>query len=422
MSQLGGAKPDATVLHWGDGGTPYTKTPPSEGKKDTGWAFKQLVPYDELNWRWYTEYLFLKWLYDVVPGEFSTLAEAIPLVAVPRTFRVHPPDAGMYVRFAELLNVQGSGGANTVVDVASDGEQIYYAQLTKAYGADPSDGSKIWAYEYNPSNNVDKIASDGLNVYVGPNSAQIKLLDPSDGTLNATAPNGTTGTWADIVANSEWLVSAIGNVAYFHDQVDSTPVLQGSYDHGAAINALAIDDKYAYLGGTQGTGPYDLRQIKLATQAHVWRVLLPTSNTPTINCLVADGDSLFVGTDWESLSGGGNATLWCFNALNGTLRWTYDTTAPVEHITVDDRFLYITDTFDHPHVFDKRNGQWLDYTGQIDLHVYAADGLSMIGTDGANNIMRHSRGGPTRTFMRVRGDDPTRRPFYNLAIPVGEGI
>jgi outer membrane protein assembly factor BamB len=427
MGEYPNARPDLEDLHWNDGGTPETKTEPNESKKDGGFIYKGIPPYDEFNWRWYWEYQFWAWIDAIVPRIFSTLKEGIDVVASPRLFRVHPPAGGMKARADQVFSVQGTLGAYAVTDGATDGRRVYYLQSTgpgsgKCYGADPEDGSLDWTYDL--SYPIDAVAADGRNVYICSGEA----------TRNVVSINRTTGaeigyatiaygTGFDACANGDYLVVCHSQYTDFFDNLGGTPNNTGTVARSATANnyACAIDALKVYVGGTRGTDSYDVYAYLLSSRATSWQVALPTTGTATINAIATDGDLVYVATDRIALTAGGDACLFVLSARNGSLLWTYDLGSGVnlDYIAHDDLWIFASDDANTTYCFHKthRAPLWVI----ANFHAFEADGVGIVGGDG-NNIERKYRGTPMRTFQVVKNVDANRRPFHHLAIPVDDNL
>lgn len=425
MSEVGGTRPDVPKLHWADGGTPNTTTEPNESKKDDGFPFEDVPPAAEENWWRKRTGEIANWIDGSFIREFSTLAEAIPFISAPRCFRVHPPDAAMNARGATVFSTQGTGGAVAVIDVATDGFYVFYAQGDTVYATSPASLTDEWSYQPVAASNIIDLFSDGFRVYaLIPYQAgddEVYLLNPTTG-AKVVGISLVSSTYAALAANGVWLTVLVGNFAYFFDTLDGTPVEQGNYNHGATLAAVALDAENAYIGGTQGTGSFDVRAVKLSTQAVVWSVAMPTTTAVTVKSIAADGDFVYVGTDRKALTAGGNANVFCLNRYTGAVVWTADLTVDdtnTNHIFVDDRFVYPSMGTQETYFLDKRNGQTVFYS--TTLSGRDCDGLSVCGA-ATNNGARIWRGNSTRVFMRADGEDPNRRPFHKYAVPIDGGI
>lgn len=413
--------------------TAGNQTEPTEGKKDVGWPLNSLVPFKELNWHWFKEWKFLDWLRQVAIREFSTLEGGITVLSSPDTFRVHAPAAGLSARAEPIFNRQGSATTVAIIDVAGDGERIYYAQAGATYAAKPADGTDHGDWSTNPYNpatagDVQCLAADGRYVYIvyvysaTGGDHEIHTLDPADGTLLSSQDQQGVTSYNKCRANGGSFVALTGNTILIYT-VGAVGVLtyDGSYNHGAALAALGIDDQYAYIGGTQGSGNFDVRKIRLSTQTATWSVALPVTSAPTINAIWTDGDLIYVATDEVTTTapyGSVSASVFALNPMIGTLVW-HSFPGDTNELAGDDRWLYCTGSDLATRVLDKWSGQYI-WTAP-DSVTLLADGISLIATDGQYDLRRVYRGDPTKLFQRVVGTDIHRRPFFNLAIPLGQG-
>ena len=410
------------------------QTEPTEGKKDDGWPVDALVPSTELNWQWAKRYDFINWLQQVAIREFSTLEEAIAATSVPDTFRVHAPEAGNEARAATAFNRSGSG-SGSVIDLVADGERIYYAQAGEVYAANPADGTDHGDWSTNPydpalAGNVTALACDGRYLYIcyiynaTASWHEVHTVNLATGVGLASTDQIGTSDYIAARANGAYFV-ALSSSKIIVYSVGAVGVLtyQGTSDHGAALAAVAIDDMYAYIGGTQGTGSFDVRRVKLSDQVASWSIALPTTSAPSINAIWTDGDLIYVATDlvtttaaWGSVS----ASIFALNKLTGATVWVNSSLATdIDWLAGDDRWLYATTApagYDC-YALDKWTGipVWL----APDTVALIADGISVIGHDGSTEFRRVWRGAPTRIYQRADGEDVNRRPFFNLAIPMG---
>ena len=154
---------------------------------------------------------------------------------------------------------------------------------------------------------------------------------------------------------------------------------------------------------------------------------LPGVPPSPINDVCADGDYVYVVTDNYLVAAGSNASLFCLDRFNGTTLWYYDIDgADINKVSVDDEYIYCLDSTNN-YIYVVRKGSYpgivARFTDLVDVAQYDSipcDGVSVYASVSGTpaDIKRFSTLGATKTFMRVEGDDPARRPFYTLAIPI----
>lgn len=429
MSELPSTRPDATELHWADGGTPNTTTMPNEGKKDDGFVLEDTPPAAEENWWRKRTGELAAYFAGAVPRVFTTLSEGITATAAGDVFRILPNVTNINTRLAEQYNKEGEGGAVAVVAVRTDGERIYYAQGDHLIAASPEDSDDVdWNVQPTVGVNILDLWADGFKVYVllpyGANLEAI-LINPATGTITGSAHIASPSCTL-IRANGSHMVIGQGNSLLVYNNLSAVPAYLGAYDHTAAVRAAALtnskaltsasETELAIIGGSRGTDTFDVRAVKMSDRAALWSVQLPTTAAPTINAIVSDGERCYVAFDAGTISGNW-ACVACLSELTGDFLWA----APngnfnADLLAVDDKLLYVSSDAGNLHVYDKRTGETIGLVSG-DIFVGDCDGVSIVGHDGANNVLRHHSGVASQTFVRVEGDDPNRRPFHNLAVP-----
>jgi len=264
---------------------------------------------------------------------------------------------------------------------------------------------------------------DGAYLYYTerPASALPGLWKISRTTGAAVANGGTTEYDCDLLrANGTHAAgiapnSSAGKVV--HWSTGGTPVELTTNTPTTNLNGLAIDATQVYVGGTRNT--QDVWCYTTAGVA-VWSITLPSSSTPVVNAIAADGDMVYVATDQAALTAGGKASIFCLSRLDGSLLWTHDTNTDLLRVAVDDRYLFVIDSFDILTMLRLHTPAVSPLAELADWDEVICDGVSVIGHDATttDNYMRHYLGGPAKTFMRADGGDTTRRPFFTLAVPV----
>jgi hypothetical protein len=446
MTERGGDKP-TTVLQWAEGPGQNGVIEPPTAKKTEGWYEgtgsddADLHPAEYENWLRREVGRRFVWLDETHAREFDDLYTAISAVSTPGRFYVHAPSAGLYDLGEPNWSLQGGAGAVSVSGMAVDGEWIFYQQgTTSVYKATPRDGSTDTGWPVSPSQGVGCLATDGGVVVSSPTSSAaygVYTLERTDGSARATG-GATNRKFQQVRANGYHAIGiqATGDLtnAWVYDDIQNATSIteQGAVAHGANINAVAMDYRYGYVGGVQGTSPVcDVRAFDLASRSQAWTLTLPYTSAPTVKALCADGEFVFISCTRGALDDGNFANLWAVptgnpglyrteSALTGpTPLWYADLTSGVDltAISCDDYWLYVYDaTGEKTLVLNKRTGTVV--LEIADTKIFDADGVSIYGSDASDKIQRHWRGGPSREFMTVLASDQSRKPFHKLAVPL----
>jgi outer membrane protein assembly factor BamB len=367
---------------------------------------------------------------DSVPREWTFLYEGIAAATTTGDlFRVSPVLAGMYSRFEQLFNIPSTAvGVGNPINICTDGEQIYYQAgglSALLVAASPFDGSEIWEGTAGVAQFI-SICTDGTNVYGSATAADPGLIKVDRDTGLELSRGGVEYECSLIRANGEYAVgispnsSALKLVFWLINSGATAPTETGTVSP-TTLHAVAIDADSAYVGGVQAGGN-DVWSFDLATRANNWQKPLPVTTPPTVAYICTDGDCVYVATERKTLSAGGNASVFCLDRVNGSTLWTYDIpdATDASWLAVDDRYLFVVDSANKIHMIKLRSPEPALVATAEGWNEAQCDGVSVIGTDSgtATNFMRHWLGGATKTYMRARGDDPERRPFYTLAVPV----
>jgi outer membrane protein assembly factor BamB len=338
----------------------------------------------------------------------------------------------MWTRLQQLFNVAGSAATGgSPFSICTDGEQIYYicgsiGQVMIA--ASPVDGAEVWEASgglTQPS----AICADGNYLYANDTNAGqpgLRKLDRDTGT--AVSSGGTEYSCDVLRTNGVYAVgispfSSSSKLVFWTVGAGAAAPTETGTQTITPLNGLAIDADSVYVGGTRST--YDVWAWDLAARTNNWQITLPVTTAPTVAAITADGDCVYVATERKTLSAGGSASVFCLDRVNGSLLWTYDIPATTDaaELAVDDRYLYVRDSDDDLHMLRLRFPEPTLVAIAADWNEVQCDGVSVIGTDATTttNFMRHMVGGPSKTYMRAEGDDPTRRPMPGLlAVPTGE--
>lgn len=300
--------------------------------------------------------------------------------------------------------------------------------------ASPIDGAEIWE-ENDLSVGLSAICTDGKYIYaqtVDSGVVGLYVMRRDDGTQEDNA--GSEYSCKRLAANGSYCVGiapsgALGEVVVYSD-VQGTIAEDGTYNTGSALlRAVAIDHDQCYVGGGHNTE--DVWCVALDdTSTAVWSTALPTSAVPEVYGIAADGDRVYVATDRQALTAGGNANLHCLDRINGAVLWSIDVsdanaaTLDLTSCCVDHRYIYVTCDDDDLHVITKSDNptQVLIDASHGDV---CCDGVSVIGNSDTTVTTQFKRtwmaDGQT-TFQARAYSDVERRPIPGvLAVPIDKG-
>jgi hypothetical protein len=443
------APTDIAKTNWNSDGITYPSTDPGSGKRATGYKPKdvptspsdgEIITANEQNYLHGLEMQMHTWLKQFIPREWTELSEGITASSVVRQlFRVVPPNTGIRSRLVTVWTTTSvATGTLNPKSICTDGEQTYYIAgtgnkyIVAVSPVDGSDGagggSPIW--EINPHATVDVTAltCDGNYVYyvLSGTVTGLQRVD-RDGTNLTTA--GVTLAHNKMRANGGWVVGIAGSTGAgdLDIWVVSTMTLVATKATGSAgLTGVAMDEDVVYVGGARNAGN-DMWAYTLVTGAAVWSAPLDT-NVFLIRDMCADGDFVYVVTDDAVLAAGGNASLFCLNRLSGAVFWTMDIGVNLNHVAVDDEYIYALADSSNELYMIRRGQNGSPAPGVVKVKssvavatndILAVDGVSVYARPSGTttDLIRISNGGVTKTFMRAAGSDTRRRPFYTLAVP-----
>lgn len=438
MAEIGGTKPDVEDLHWADGSTPNPTTEPNESKKDDGFIFEDIPPASEENWwRKHTGDL-VRWIAAAHSREFETLTEAIIATSYPETFKIRPPSTGMTIRGSVAFNVQGPSTPASIDGSCTDGQRIYYIQDDDVIACNPETGAVLWNVTPRTSAAAAKaIDCDGNYVIVGfpydVTEAELYFLDPSNGSTLYSLQFGTSSVYdiLGIASNGKYAAilaknSATGADISIYDLTVTPPSFSAVSGNiaGNSVNLdgrVVIDDEKAFA--VYDDTFYTCLIQNPATSQTVNSTSIFTG--PTIfYCLSTDGLRVYVVTQRNPLIVGGNANLICFNRETAAVVYTRDLAATnLISCTIDENYLYFSTPTNLTGIVEKYDCIYTFGTlSNALVQGHGCDGLSFVATDGADYIKRFWKSTATKYYMKALDDDDNRRPYYNLAIPIGDEI
>ena len=421
----------AVNIEWNTNPTNPSTDPTSQ--RAAGWAVDEIPDAQEFNYIWTMQGDFMAWLKQFAPREWTELSEGITDASVFRQlFRVCPPNATMLGRLGEIFSTAGTAATGgNVTHICTDGQRVYYisgATLDAIIGASPVDLTEEWEFINTATTQVVSITCDGRFVYFVSDATEAGLwtigLDGA-GPLNAGATYGHSA----LRANGTNCVGISGNTGVGDlDIWASSPIslvaTKSTGSPGSGLLAVAIDDTHAYVAGTRNA-PNDIWAYPLTGGAATWSVPLDTNDPSPVNGICTDGDFLYVVTDSFAIAAGGNRGLFCLDKVTGTVLWTFDLGADLVDCAVDSDYLYVVDSSNILYMFKLHSPE----VGLIATKTNVSSAVQSLAADGVNvfcrdasattNVRRLTTSGPTKTFMRVSGQDTRRRPFFTLAVPVG---
>lgn len=434
MAERVPAPTELDKTNWNSDGVTYPSTDPGAPKRATGFKPKDvpvagpgdILPANDHNWLWNLSMQVHTWIKQFIPREWRYLPEAIAAASTRDLLRVVPPSAGNLYRLQQIFskNSTGATGGNPA-SICTDGEQVYYvggAIGQSLIGASPNDLSEVW--EDGGLTQYSAVCVDGAYVYaMSTLVGEPGLYKRSRTTGGAVSNGGTENGCTKLRVNGIYAVGIRPNsstsklVFWTCGSGAAAPTETGTVSP-TVLNGVAIDSDQAYVGGTRNTN--DVWAYTLSTRANAWAVTLD-ANAPTVNDICADGDRVYVCTDQFATAAGPNKSLFCLDRLTGALIWSADY-ANLDACCVDDHYLYVTTDGGVLYQLDPFTGYSVaTQTAMAAIGQLCCDGLSIYGQDGstATNVRKLSTWiGGTRTFTKMLGQDPNRRPFYHLAIPV----
>jgi hypothetical protein len=429
---------DADKVSWAEGGGAYPSGDPGAPKRSSGWQPKdnpvpgpgEVIPAEGHNFKWRVSGQMDEWIRDTIVREWRDVWEGIAQTdSAGIVFRVVPAPGTtpgtMYSRLQAAWSTASTAatGGNPV-EIKTDGEQIYYiagSANQSLIAASPPAGAEVWE----SSGIVIQFAAlavDGAAVYAMSTNAAEPGLFVINRTTGAQTANAGTEYACDFAdANGVYWCGANGTVGGAGSLVFFTTA--GPSQTGIVVPFLAnatdlcLDDSTVFIVGPRNVD--DVFAYTLSTRALLWSVKVD-ANAFTVNAICTDGDFIYVGTDSAALAAGGNASIFCLNKSNGAVLWTIDH-SDVDELAVDDRYLYAVDSSNNLQMIRLRApvpaivGTATNFGTSI-----ACDGYAVYGNDSftVTNFRKVWCGGAAKEFMLVHPADTSRRPFFNLAVPV----
>lgn len=258
-------RPTDPVPNWADSGT---RTTPSTPERDSGFAVLDIPPFDWVNWFWG---VIADWVSHLATSasKFASLHDAVTALAIGDTGIIDEHDGASFPG-ASLITV---ALANTATGIDVSGRSVSYI-----------DGAP----------------------------GTLKLVERSDLTtdVNAAAFTVTAGVLRRTLTDGKYVAVITGNRVELFDH-DAGGAALWSYDHGAAVNDIAMDGTNVYLVGAAGTGTHHARAIVIATGLSAWDY----DHGGVLQAVATDGRRVFIAGAASAFGSG--ATMRALNASNG---------------------------------------------------------------------------------------------------------
>jgi hypothetical protein len=433
MAELGdkpAAFPDDYFWASGPGANPVTD--PGTGLRQSGSAFEAELAAAHWNWLQQQQMLVGQWQGNVIARSFEAVEQGVIAMEAPFRFRVARGDTGemSYIGQSQYTVTQ-PGGVVQVVDMAADCRQLYVAQLGYVYVATPATGAidtSVWTDgRYGGSGAaISHICADGVWLFVLDSGlATIQQVDAVTGVLENVISVVTLTSPVACESNGIYLAVADGTWLRVITDLDTTPTLEGSYQHdtSATLRDIAIDHNAAYIGGNRATNDPnepDIQKIPLASpNTRIWWQQFNSTSPAVINSIQTDGRYVYVGIDRDAVDGTQTSIL-CLDATTGITLWTYDTSYDVDQLLLDGELLWAFEGGTGAVCLHLRERGVVALTAA--LAPWCTDGHLVYGIGSTNTqIVAIHHGGPAKTFMRTVGVDPNRAPYHGLSIPEDHG-
>ncbi len=429
---------DALKVGWrtDPGGNPIAEPPVA--KQADGYAYKEEVPSEELNWEMKLWGDLLLWLMGYVPREWTTLKEGIDNTTAPGRFVVVPNTGASLKRQNAIFTAATALGYPPIWSV-TDCRWIYYIDANAAVegqnviAVHPETGVLEWS-KAKGYTAITGLACDGERVYStesGMNGVDVRNVD----TGVISAHGGAASALHDLATNGEYLVGVAGNTLAFFNALATTPAETGTVTVGAdTFQVAAVDADQVYAGGAFVSNPF--RAYNLFSRAAAWAVSPLTTTVPAALAVATDGDVVYFGTGLVTLTAGGDRNLFAYDRATGQLLASFEVgtnSDDVVHLALDDQYLYVTTRNSSGgihreiHVLTRPGGGLPQHQLGLylvsggDAQAWDADGLATVigvGTSGSGALLRRSHYHiKSREYQRVT-DDPGRAPWGKAAIPI----
>jgi len=426
-------RPTTEPPNWANGGSAVRTPPPSASKQLTGWLFKEPVPFNFLNWWWYSAWTWLTH-FATSSSKRLSLHDAVENMAVGDTVIVDEYDADHF-RGEQLIGIASGGASWLHVDVSGDGV-FYFDSTGPLIGVKRSDLTTQYATApyAAPTAAVARVLCDGEHLAIT-NGTEIKLYDAqAGGAVLWTYDHGATVNDIAMDGTHVYLVGDTSGGIELRAISIATGLAVWSYDHDGNLEAVATNGRQVFISGAasaHGSGAH-MRAVIAATGADLanegglgldasgmsWDVV--DANRPAhAQGLATDGSGLLV----CGLSAGAQRVQTRSVVDGSSIATGFTTASAIPRVTIDDRGIYATDTTGTPKgiIALERDTLALAWKGETDGLPFgvATDGAAVFAcytSTVAVQLEKIARGNRARLWRRVDpGDDYL--PCRQLIVP-----
>lgn len=417
------------------------------GKKLAGFTFKATIPYEEENWQRNAYGTYLHWLSGLAVRQFDSLYDALYTSADElrgnqfETFILRA-QAGR-ARSGSPIQ-QAGAGTGIIRCVCTDGGRIYYVQggvLCSAKNIHSTSANGLATRTPAGGLNARNMACDGRAIIIANTNTlapPVTVINTTDKTLPVLYEGVGSGSvdacCADSTANQArvwWGTQAGGgtDTVEFWGSVDG---LVSALTSLQPVRALCATQDFLFVGTGDSTNALLKKYEKDAggddfALNHIADISNPAIVQTRAQALCTDGEFVF----WLIDGDGSNApTTRAVNIYDGTALWTVTHAANIGYgiglgICCDDRYVYVPWFASGSHgvmALDKATGAKRAMLLQgTDMMTPCTDGVQVMTASATSleGIFRQHTGRQPGHWMAQSGEDDGRRPFKNLAIPLG---
>lgn len=443
MGEFPSARPTEDLDH-DTNATNSTAT--AAGIKTDGYAANALLPSAEYNWLQWAQGKSIEWCRTLTVRQFDNLYDALFDASDDRldnqfaTFILR--QAAGRARSGQVVQ-QAGAGTGIIRCVCTDGGRIYYVQGGVLHSAkNIGDGTAYGLSNRTPAGglNARNISCDGRALIIANTNTlapPVTIINTANKTLPVLYEGVGSGSvdacCADSTVNQArvWWGTQAGGGSDTVEFWGSADGLVSAITSLQPVRALCASHDHLFVGTGDSTNAILKKYSKDTNDEYLVAFEANISN-PSISqsraqALCTDGEFVF----WLIDGDGSNApTTRAVNIHDGTALWTVTHPANLAYgsglgLCCDDRYVYVPWFASGSHgvmALDKNTGakRALLLHG-TDMMTPCTDGVQVmtVSATSLEGIFRQNTGRQPGQWMAQSGEDDGRRPFKNLALPLG---